>query len=54
MHADTIKRAWKILEENKLVTYEGPASYTTTYEEWKKDFMERKKYKAGFYKLPKD
>lgn len=54
MHADTIKKAWKILEENKLVTYEGPASYAMNYDDWKKDFMARKKYKAGFYKLPKD
>lgn len=60
LHDDTIKRYWKLLEDNKLVTYEGISFINSelynngTFEDWKKYFMARKKYKAGFYKLPKN
>lgn len=60
LHDDTIKKYWKLLEDNKLVTYEGVSFENSEFydcgefKEWKKYFMSRKKYKAGFYKLPKN
>lgn len=53
MHDTTIKRYWKILEDNDLIKYEGPANYETEQDEWNKKFMERKKNKASFYSIPK-
>lgn len=58
MHAETIKKYWKILEENNLVQYQGPnggAANAKIYnqKEWNKIFIARKNYSSGFYKLPK-
>lgn len=53
MHDTTIKRYWKILEDNDLIKYEGPANYEIEQDEWNKKFMERKKNKASFYSIPK-
>ena len=53
MHEKTIKKYWKLLEDNDLIKYEGPAANALTQAEWDKAFMERKKNKASFYSIPK-
>lgn len=50
MHPDTIKKYWKILEENKLIKYEGPAHSDM---DWKKVFSTRKKDGATYYTIPR-
>ena len=53
LHALTIKKYWRLLEENDLIKYEGPAISATNQEEWDRQFSERTKNKAGFYTIPK-
>lgn len=53
LHDTTIKKYWRILEDNGLVVYQGPKIYATEQKEWEAKFMERKKNKSGFYLLPK-
>lgn len=56
MHPDTIKKYWHLLEQHKLIVYEGPNSdeYTLMNEdEWKSNFSKRNKHKAAFYRIPK-
>lgn len=50
MHPDTIKKYWKILEDNNLIKYEGPAA---DFENWNKSFMARKKDGATYYTIPR-
>ena len=53
MHPKTIKKYWKLLEDNKLIKYEGPAIYANDEDEWGKEFMKRKKDGATYYTIPK-
>lgn len=53
MHAKTVQKYWKLLEDNGLIKYEGPSSRAETQTEWDKAFMERKKNKTSFYTIPK-
>lgn len=56
MHSETIKKYWKLLEDNKLIQYQGPQDFEDKFlsqQEWNKKFMARKKYSSGFYKIPK-
>lgn len=50
MHPTTIKKYWKILEENGLIKYEGPIRLNLS---WDDDFMQRKKDGATYYTIPK-
>lgn len=50
MHPDTIKKYWKLLEDNKLIKYEGPQHYA---ENWNKEFIARKKDGSTYYMIPK-
>lgn len=52
MGYDTIKKYWRILEETKLVKYNGSAPDLNL--DWDANFMNRKKYKLGFYELSKE
>ena len=47
----TIKKYWRILEETKLVKYNGKKDDTS---DWEEDFMNRKKYSLGYYELSKE
>lgn len=51
MHPSTIKKYWRLLEEHKLIKYEGPAM--SCEKDWNKGFMERKKDGATYYSIPK-
>lgn len=51
MHPNTIKKYWKLLEDNKLIKYEGPT--ISLNESWEKGFMARKKDGATYYTIPK-
>ncbi len=53
MHQSTIKKYWKILEDNGLIKYEGSQVFSQNQKDWDKYFTERKKNKAGFYTIPK-
>lgn len=56
MHATTIKKYWRLLEENRLIVYQGPGSGVVVIEDeklWEKKFMERKKFTAGYYEITK-
>lgn len=56
MHPNTIKKYWRLLEQHKLIVYEGPNSdeYITMDEkEWLANFSKRNKHKAAFYRIPK-
>lgn len=53
LHDTTIKKYWRLLEENGLVKYEGPSSRGLSQKDWEKAFMARKNNKASYYSLPK-
>lgn len=55
MHPNTIKKYWRLLEENKLIKYEGPVSDAARLKEniWLQEFKERKKNKSSYYSIPK-
>lgn len=53
LHEKTIKKYWRLLEENSLIKYEGPRDMQLELVDWDKAFMHRKKNKAGFYTIPK-
>ncbi len=53
MHDTTIKKYWKLLEDNGLIKYEGSKIQAENQNEWDKAFMERRKNKTGYYSIPK-
>lgn len=54
MHEKTIKKYWRILEENGLIKYEGPKNEAIEQGEWDKAFMLRKKNTGSYYTVPKE
>lgn len=53
MHESTIKKYWKLLEDEGLIKYEGQSIKTPSQSVWNKQFMERKKISATYYTIPK-
>lgn len=53
MHETTIKKYWKILEDNGLIVYNGSKMDTNDQKAWNTFFMKRRNNKAGFYSIPK-
>ena len=53
MHESTIKKYWKILEDEGLIKYEGQGIKNLDQTMWNKRFMERKKNSTGYYTIPK-
>lgn len=51
MHPSTIKKYWRLLEENNLIKYEGPG--WDGKKAWEEYFMNRKKDGATYYTIPK-
>lgn len=53
MHPNTVKKYWRLLEENGLIKYEGPIAPLAKVDEdaWFKDFSERRKRKGYFYSI---
>lgn len=53
MHEATIKKYWKLLEDNGLIKYEGQKIFAEDQKDWDKEFMKRKKNQNGCYSIPK-
>lgn len=53
MHEATIKKYWKILEDEGLIKYEGQGIKEHSQAAWNKLFMDRKKNSTGYYTIPK-
>lgn len=52
MHPTTIKKYWRLLEENRLIKYEGPRHRNENPNLlWEQDFMLRKKDGATYYSI---